>query len=265
MDNLRFVDKVVLITGAGSGMGRVFSYSFAAEGATVVCADINADSARETANEIEKKQGKALPIEADVSNSEEVQNMVDKVISTNSKIDVLINNAGINILQSLIDTTEYNWDKVVDVDLKGPFLVTKAVARHMIKRNYGKIVNIASISGIVGTMSSPYTASKSGLVGLTRLWAGELAQYRINVNSIAPGFIATPLNAEQRGTPLWKFIEEKLPLGWGTPELIAPVVLFLSSSESDYITGQTLIADGGFSAFCDLGAEFRNFHAGKQV
>lgn len=253
----RFRERVTIITGGASGLGRALCHAFAEEGGFVVCPDINLVSAEETAAEIKRKGGKALPIKMDVGNSEEVAKMVEETLKAFNKIDILVNNAGITYRVDLLDTTEEMWDRVMVTNLKGIFLVTKAVVPHMISRSYGKIVNISSINGITGLISTAYTASKAAVIGLTRKLAMEFAPHNINVNSVAPGFIATPINEEFRETPMGKAINKRLPLGYGRIESIVPTVLFLSSEESDYIQGQCIVVDGGLTCCHDIVPEFR--------
>ena len=259
MSSNRFADKVIIVTGGGMGLGEDYCKAFAREGGTVVCADINLEAAAQTIEDIREAGGTATAIECDVTKADEVDDMVKEAIRTYGHVDVLVNNAGIIRRRSLVGTTEEDWDDQVDVDLKGPFLCARAVALHMMERSYGKIVNISSVAGIVGCTSTAYSASKAGLNGLTRQWALELASHGIRVNTVAPGYTATPINAELRQTPAGKRIGESIPLGWGKPADITAAVLFLCAVESDHITGQTLAVDGGVSTTVDMGAEYRTF------
>jgi len=264
MERRRFTDRVAIVTGGGSGLGRALCYAFAEESASVVCSDINIDTAKETVSGILNSGGKAAAVKADVTIANDVENIAKAAIEEYGKIDILVNNAGINVRQGLLDTEEETWDKMTAVDLKGPFLVAKVVLPYMIERNYGKIVNVASVAGVVGCVSSAYTASKAGLIGMTRVWALEFAPYRICVNSVAPGFFATPINEALRKSPLGEKLAKQVPLGFGKVEQIVPVVLFLSSSESDYITGHCLVVDGGLSGTRDFGPEYWGFDKGKK-
>ena len=263
MKGTRFTGKVVIVTGGGSGLGRTCCRAFAGEGAAVVSSDIDFNGAKETVTEITGAGGRALAVKTDVSKADEVEKLTEETLNAYHKIDILVNNAGIIVRQGLLDTTEDIWDREVGVDLKGTFLVTKAVIPHMIERKYGKVVNVASIAGLTGLSSTAYTAAKAGVLGMTRIWAMDFAHYHICVNAVAPGFIATPISAKMRATSVGKIIDSKIPLGYGTPDSVAPAILFLSSCESDYITGQCLVVDGGLSCCHDLGPEFRFFDRGK--
>jgi 3-oxoacyl-[acyl-carrier protein] reductase len=258
-----FNDKVVVVTGGGMGLGQAYCRAFSAEGATVVCPDRNEEAARATVDEIVKAGGKAHAMKVDVTNADQVAAMVEEIIGLYGKIDVLVNNVGYLKRLPLLQTPEDVWDAIIDINLKSAFLVTKAVAPHMIKRNQGKIINLSSVVGLTAVGSAPYSAAKSGMTGLTRIMALELSPYRINVNCVAPGFIRTPGSSAVHNSPLGKKVNAMVPLGTGDTQCVVPVILFLSSSGSDYITGQVIVVDGGFSASHDLGDEFRTLDLGK--
>jgi len=259
VSRLRFVDKVIIVTGGGSGLGEDYCRAFAAEGGKIVCADIDSAAATRTVTALRETGGAAIAVTCDVTKSSDVSQMVDSALDAYGRIDVLINNAGVIRRRSLIGTSDEDWDRELDTDLKGPFMCARATVPHMIGRGYGKIVNISSVAGIVGCISTAYAASKAGINGLTRQWALELAPHGIRVNSVAPGYTETPINERLRQTPAAKRIGESIPLGWGKPAHITAAVLFLSAEESDYITGQTLAVDGGLTTTVDLGPEYRTF------
>lgn len=243
---MKLKDKVALVTGAGQGIGRGIALALAREGAKVVVSDIT-DKAKEVAKEIESFGSEALAVKADVRNSKETKEMVKTAIDKFGRIDILVNNAGIYPFKSLVDMEEEDWDKVLGVNLKGVFNCTKAVLPKMIEQKSGVIINISSIAGAVVGYSNlaHYSASKAGMVGFTKAAALELAQYGIRVNAIAPGAIETP-GTKVLGEAL-KQVEQTVPLKRvGQPEDIANLVVFLASEASSYITGQLIIADGGY-------------------
>jgi 3-oxoacyl-[acyl-carrier protein] reductase len=240
-------DKVAIVTGAGQGIGHGIALKLAQEGARVVASDANAETALQTATEIESLGHTALSMRTDVANQSEVSQMIEETVAQFGRIDILINNAGIARSGTLLKLTEQAWDEVLDVNLKGVFRTTQAVARYMIAAKYGKIVNVSSIYGRTGTVGdSNYAASKAGIVGFTKSTARELARYNINVNAVLPGMIDTSL---LRGIPeryLDPMIEE-IPLGRvGAPEDIANVAAFLASDQASYITGATIEVTGGW-------------------
>ncbi len=238
--------KVALITGAAQGIGKAIALMLAKNGADIVVSDINLEKAQETSREIEAMGRRSMAIKVDVSKSEEVEQMVEKIINEFGKIDILVNNAGITRDKLILRMTEEDWDAVLNVNLKGTFNCTKAVIRHMSKQKSGKIVNIASVSGEMGNPGQAnYSASKAGVIGFTKTIAREFAQRGINVNAIAPGYIETPMTdilPEKVKEELKKMIPlERL----GKPEDVAQAVLFLVSEASSYITGQVLNVNGG--------------------
>ncbi len=238
--------KVALITGAAQGIGKAIALILAKNGADIVVSDINLEKAQETSREIEAIGRRSMAIKVDVSKSEEVEQMVEKIINEFGKIDILVNNAGITRDKLILRMTEEDWDAVLNVNLKGTFNCTKAVIRHMSKQKSGKIVNIASVSGEMGNPGQAnYSASKAGVIGFTKTIAREFAQRGINVNAIAPGYIETPMTdilPEKVKEELKKMIPlERL----GKPEDVAQAVLFLVSEASSYITGQVLNVNGG--------------------
>ncbi|MFH1355166.1 MAG: 3-oxoacyl-[acyl-carrier-protein] reductase [Candidatus Omnitrophota bacterium] len=243
---MRLKDKVALVTGGARGIGRAIALRFAQEGADVVIADVNIDVASKTASEIEALGRRSLAMSMDVTNFGKVEESVNKILDKLAKVDILVNNAGITKDNLLLRMSEAEWDAVLDVNLKGTFNCIKAVSRTMIKKRTGKIINIASIIGIIGNPGQAnYSASKAGIIALTKSSAKELASRNINVNAVAPGFIQTEMTAKLP-EELKQKMKEVIPLNkFGEPGDVAAVCLFLASSDSDYVTGQTIIVDGG--------------------
>ncbi len=245
-EGLKLTGRVALVTGAAQGIGKAVALLLARNGADMVVSDINLEKAEETANEIDSIGRKALAVKVDVANWNDVERMVEVILEKFAKIDILVNNAGITRDKLILRMTEEDWDAVLNVNLKGTFHCTKAVVRHMAKQRSGKIVNIASVVGEMGNAGQAnYSASKAGVIGLTKTIAREFAQRGININAIAPGYIETPMTEvlpEKAKEELKKLIPmERL----GKPEDVAEAVLFFVSEESNYITGQVLNVNGG--------------------
>lgn len=243
---MRFEGKVVLVTGSGRGIGREIALAFAQEGADAVIWDVNVTDAEKTARDIENLGRKALSFQVDVTNSTQVEEAVNKILDKFGKIDILVNNAGIIRDNLLMRLSEADWDLVIKVNLKGTFICTKAVTRPMLKARGGKIINIASIIGIMGNAGQAnYSASKAGIIALTKTTAKELASRNITANAVAPGFIDTEMTQKLSEETRAKMLE-LVPLArMGLPKDIANVCLFLASSDAGYITGQTIVVDGG--------------------
>jgi len=244
--NMRLEGKVALITGGGRGIGREIALLFAKEGSDIVIWDVNLEDAGKTCQDIESLGRKTSAEQVDVTDYTKVEEAFNKILDKFSKIDILVNNAGITKDNLLLRMNQSEWDAVINVNLKGTFNCTKAVSRFLIKKRSGKIINIASIVGIIGNAGQAnYSASKAGIIALTKTAAKELASRNINVNAVAPGFIQTEMTAS-----LPEELKEKMlsniPLGkLGLPHDVANVCLFLASNEADYITGQTIVVDGG--------------------
>ncbi len=246
---MRLKNKVAIVTGAGQGIGKEIALSLAKEGAKVVFSDIT-NKIYDVVKEIEALGSQALAIKTDVSNSKETEEMIKETIKKFGRIDILVNNAGIFPFKSFFEMKEEDWDKVLNINLKGVFNCTKAVTPTMVKQKYGKIINIASIAGMrVGYIGlTHYCASKAGITGFTKALALELAPFKINVNAIAPGAIDTPGAMVASSKESMKQFAQTIPLKRiGQPKDIANVVVFLASDESSYITGECIVVDGGLT------------------
>ena len=246
MCELALEGKLALITGGARGIGKEIAMLFANEGANIAICDVNLEETQKTAKEIENLGRQGLAFKADVTSSSQVQDMMDKILDKFNKIDILINNAGITKDNLLLRMSEEDWDKVIAVNLKGTFVCTKIVSRVMLKQRFGRIVNLASIIGIMGNAGQAnYAASKAGIIGLTKSVAKELASRNICVNAIAPGFIMTDMTAKLPEDVQKKMLSV-IPLArFGEAKDVADLALFLSSESSSYITGQVIQVDGG--------------------
>lgn len=247
---MKLADKVAIVTGAAQGIGRAIALGLAREGAQVVIADIQLDKARETAQAIKGLGRESMALQVDVSSLADLSTLVEKTLEEFGTIDVLVNNAGIALPTPFLETTEEAWDRIIDVNLKSAFFCSQIVARLMVERGNGKIVNLASTSSFVaGREEVPYAISKAGVRMLTAAAAAELAPHNVNVNAIAPGLIKTPLTAKHfpSAEALEARVKAKAPTGRaGKPEDLVGAVVFLCSSEADYVTGHTLVVDGGW-------------------
>jgi len=241
-------EQIALITGSARGIGKEIAETFAGQGSTILISDINADQAAATALEFQKKGFKADHFACDVTNLKSVEEMVNKILDKYSRIDILVNNAGITRDNLLLRMSENEWDAVIATNLKGTFSVTKVVIKAMLKARKGKIINIASIIGIVGNAGQAnYAASKAGIIGFTKSIAKEFASRGITANAVAPGYIQTEMT-EKLSEKAREEIFQRIPLGrMGTPRDVANVSLFLASADADYITWQTLVVDGGMA------------------
>jgi 3-oxoacyl-[acyl-carrier protein] reductase len=241
----RLDGKVALVTGAAQGIGKAIAETFASEGASIAVCDFNPDKARETAAEL-SYVAKSAAYPMNVSQQASVDEAVAAVLKDFGKIDILVNNAGITRDNLLIRMKREDWDAVLAVNLTGAFTVSQAVIRTMMKARYGRIVNMASVVGVTGNAGQAnYSASKAGLIGLTKTMAKEFASRNITVNAIAPGFIATQMTDVLPEEAKQAFLRN-IPLARpGTPADVAKVALFLASDDAEYVTGQVICVDGG--------------------
>jgi 3-oxoacyl-[acyl-carrier protein] reductase len=243
---MKLKGKVALVTGGAQGIGRAISLLFAQEGADIAIFDVNLKEAQNTQAEINSLGRQSLVLSVDVTDYAQVEEAVNKILDKFTKVDILVNNAGITKDNLLVRLADSDWDAVLKVNLKGTFNCTKAVSRPMIKLKKGRIINIASIIGIIGNPGQAnYAASKAGIIALTKTTAKELASRNITANAIAPGFIQTEMTAKL-SEDLREKMRQAIPLArLGSPIDIANVCLFLAQEESSYITGQTIVVDGG--------------------
>lgn len=244
---MRLMGKVALITGAGNGIGQAMALAFAEEGADIVIAEIESERAEAVATEVRAMGRKAMATVVDVTIADQVKRMVNIALTEFGRIDILVNNAGFVRPAMLLKMTEEEWDSVIAVHLKGPFLCTQAVAPNMMERRSGKIINITSSFGQMGTIGQVnYAAAKAGVIGFTKALARELAKYNIQVNALGPSAI-TRLSRILVENP--RFAAQKLaliPLGrWVEPKEMGRACVFLASADSDYMTGQVMNVDGG--------------------
>lgn len=246
---MKLKNKVAVITGAAQGIGRAIATTLAQQGANVVVSDIQLEKAETTAKEIMAETGqKVIAVHADVVDSASVKAMIDRTIDEFERIDILVNNAGTTRDGLIMRMKEVDWDLVLNINLKGTFNCSKAVVRPMMKQHYGRIVNITSVSGLIGQAGQTnYSASKAGIIGFTKALAREVGSRKITVNAIAPGLVKTALTIDLPQELKDMFIE-MTPLGrYGEPEDIANAVAFLVSDEASYITGHVLSVDGGMA------------------
>ena len=249
--SINLAGKVALVTGGSKGIGYGMAQALAQSGADIIIVSRNLAEGEKAAQDMRDLGRKALAISCDVTSATAVDKMVEKSVEAFGRIDILVNNAGMNIRKQVVDIAEEDWDKVLNTNLKGVFLVAQRVGKEMIKQQGGKIINIASVMGVIGMpMLGSYCASKGGIVQLTKVMALEWAQYNINVNCLAPAYIRTPmtegwltdqvrLQAILSSTPLNRI---------GTLEEVAGPTVFLASDWSNYVTGHTLLVDGGWAA-----------------
>ena len=244
---MRFAGRVAIITGAGRGIGHAITVRLASEGARVACVSRTEANAKKTADEINALRADAAKAYAvDVADHAAVQKIGAQILQDFGKIDIMINNAGMTRDALAMRMSLEDWDSVINTNLRGAFSFTQAILRAMIKQRSGRIINISSVSGIMGNAGQTnYAASKAGLIGFTKSLARELASRNITVNAIAPGFITTDMTAGL-SDEVKKALHAKIPLGkTGTPEDVANAAAFLASADAGYITGQTLCVDGG--------------------
>ncbi len=248
---MRLQNKIAIITGAGSGIGRGMALAFVKEGDKVVVADWSEQGGKETVEQIRKIKGEAVFVKTDVSKATDIDKMTKTCLDEFSRIDILVNNAGIVKFGPLHETPEKDWDAVLNVNLKSVFLACKKIIPEMIEQGQGKIINIASIAGLVGFENiGPYCAAKGGIIALTREMALEYAKSKINVNCIAPGVIKTAMTKDMLNDPAQKQgLETQTPYPrLGETEDIAMAAVYLASGESDFVTGHVLVVDGGWIA-----------------
>ena len=238
--------QIALVTGAGRGIGRAIALKFASEGADVVCVSRTMENSQRVADEIQALGRKAWPYAVDVASGDAVNQAVENILAACGKVDILVNNAGVTRDGLLVRMSEADWDTVLNTNLKGAFLFTKALTRAFMKQRSGRIINIASIVGLIGNAGQcNYAASKAGLLGFTKSAARELASRGVLVNAIAPGFIETDMTSGLK-EELKAGMLKTIPLGaFGQAEDIANAALFLAGSGARYITGQVLTVDGG--------------------
>jgi 3-oxoacyl-[acyl-carrier protein] reductase len=248
---MRLNNKTAIVTGARRGMGRAIALALAREGANVVVSDISQEDCQKVVDEIEKLGRKGLALKCDVSSSKDVEDMVKRTVAEFGRVDILVNNAGILTFKPFLELTDEDWDKTLNVNLKGQFLCARAAARVMANNKWGRIINIASISsggcGIAFPLIAHYTASKGGVVALTEALALELTSQGINVNAICPGAIDTDMSKGVKEGGQLAQVLARIPKGrLGQPEEIASLAVFLASEESDYISGAAIVIDGGW-------------------
>ncbi|MDP1836973.1 MAG: SDR family oxidoreductase [Reyranella sp.] len=242
-------NRVVLLTGASRGLGRDMALTLAGAGATVLCAGRSVKELETTARAITKKGGKAHVVPLDITNEESVCTRVRAIIRKHRRIDVLVNNAGVIHRQDIVDTATADFRKVIETDLIGQFVLSREVGRHMLARQYGRIVNISSVLAVLGRASvAGYVSAKHGLTGLTKNLATEFGPY-VTANAIAPGYIRTELNVPlQKNKDFNALLEQRTASQrWGKPEDLRGALLLLASDAGAYITGHTLVIDGGMS------------------
>jgi 3-oxoacyl-[acyl-carrier protein] reductase len=256
---VRMKDKVAVVTGAGSGIGKAIAMRLAAEGALAVIADVNAEATADAVREIESGGGQARGYKVDVTSQRGVRDFMEELVGTHGRIDVLVNNAGITRYRAFGSTGAEDWDAVLDLDLKAVFYCAQAAAPTMVRQQYGKIVNISSslgtgatphIGSLTAGAAAPYASAKAGVIQLTKILARELGPSGVNVNCIAPGFFLTPLSGATRNPQeLQEHIRVRSEMAVlkrpGKLEELANAVLFLACDESSFITGETLRVDGG--------------------
>ena len=239
-------NQIAVVTGAGRGIGRSIALKFAAEGAEVVCVSRSAENSEKVAAEIRALGRKAWAHAVDVSDSAAVAAAAEKILTDCGKVDILVNNAGVTRDGLLLRMSDADWDTVLNTNLKGAFLVTKAFSRAMLRQRSGRIINISSVLGLIGSAGQcNYAASKAGLIGFTQSAAKEFASRGITVNAIAPGFIETDMTAELKEPARTELLKAIPMRSFGQPEDIANAALFLAGPAARYITGQVLTVDGG--------------------
>lgn len=243
---MRLKDKVAFVTGAAQGIGRAIALGMAREGANIIVADVSVEKSESVIKEIEALNVKALAVALDVSNSGEVSEAFDKAVKEFGRVDILVNNAGITKDAILLRMKDEDWDRVININLKGTFLCSREAIKIMSRQRYGKIISIASVVAFMGNAGQAnYVASKAGIVGLTKTIAKEYASRGITANAIAPGFIQTAMT-DALPDNVKEEMKKSIPLGrFGMPDDVAKAAVFLASADADYITGQVFHINGG--------------------